>query len=77
MQASPDAHVSTANGHFQNYRFVGHVTMSHLDMKIRRGRECLLIVDANLVPAGAMVAPRLVIVPGIRTECVEKAIEVM
>ncbi len=66
-----------ANGHLQNYHFVGRVSMSHLDLKIRCGREQLLIIEVNLITANVMVAPWFVIIPGIWAECVKDAIEVM
>ena len=66
-----------ADGHFQNDRFAGGVSISHFDPEISRGREHLLLVEVNLITANAMVVPWLVIIPGIWAKSAKNAGKIM
>ena len=66
-----------ADGHFQNDCFVRCIAISHLDAKISRGREQLLVVEVNLITANAMVVLWLVIILGVSAKRAKNAIKVM
>ena len=69
--------MSAADDHLQNYRFISRVSIFHLNSKISRGCEQILIVEVNLITTNAMIIPRFIIIPCVCAECSKDAVEVM